>query len=797
MSPSFPVLITQCLQADFVGPVARHQPLPNALHVGAEEAARLLGEDPERGPLAQLMAWARSRPPDALELLHIRDWHDAEDPAQRDHLQSFGRHCLRGTPGAELVLGLDAAVDPLPNETFVDATGLNDFQGTALEAEFRRISGKVGGRPLRFGVIGVWTEAKVSFLLYELKTRYPDVELATCSALTASASRLQHFNALDQLARILGVQVFDSVGEFARWLDPSGDAPVQLARPSGTKVQARIAGEGMPLSGDEHLVLDHLYRDCRSLELHPLGGGFSGARVFRVASVDRMGHAEAPSVAKLGPTGLIGKERASFEKVQAVLGNSAPAVRGFVDAGSTAGIRYSYASMRQGRIRTLKSLFDAGAPTADIVRVLRHVFDEVFSPFFAAARYERLPLFEHYGFARTEVSLEGPRLVPQLQFNGHVRRNVAALAGEAAAAQQELRLADGSTAWNPCRFYEEFLPTARIPWSDSHYVCTVHGDLNGANVLVDDVGNVWVIDFFHTGPGHVLKDLVKLENDLLYLFTPLRDERELAEALRISRALREVEDLRAPLEASLPGLSTPSLVRAWEVLRELRRLGGERVREDRNPWQLDVALLRYAVHTLSFDEASPLQKRWALAAAGMWAEDVATGVPSERVLRTAWMDLAGLGLPAGAGLSVVPCPGRADWGHSLERDVAALRGEGADGLVGFISGAELAWAGVPDIPVRSAAGGLPYALHHVPDQGIPGWEDARAWVADAVARLQRGEKLVFHCLGGLGRSGMMAACVLAALGLPAAEAVRRVRDRRGPRALETEVQVAFVERFAR
>ena len=37
------MLITQCLQRDFVDPVRRHDTLPNLLHVGAAEAERLLG----------------------------------------------------------------------------------------------------------------------------------------------------------------------------------------------------------------------------------------------------------------------------------------------------------------------------------------------------------------------------------------------------------------------------------------------------------------------------------------------------------------------------------------------------------------------------------------------------------------------------------------------------------------------------------------------------------------------------------------------------------------------------------
>ena len=64
------VLITQCLQRDFVDPIGPHDPLPNLLHVGYSEAARLLGPEPAAGPLAQLIQWARGLPSDAIDLVY-------------------------------------------------------------------------------------------------------------------------------------------------------------------------------------------------------------------------------------------------------------------------------------------------------------------------------------------------------------------------------------------------------------------------------------------------------------------------------------------------------------------------------------------------------------------------------------------------------------------------------------------------------------------------------------------------------------------------------------------------------
>jgi protein-tyrosine phosphatase len=290
----------------------------------------------------------------------------------------------------------------------------------------------------------------------------------------------------------------------------------------------------------------------------------------------------------------------------------------------------------------------------------------------------------------------------------------------------------------------------------------------------------------------VLRDLIKLENDLLYLWTPLEDDDALIEALRITAALRRVEDLRAPLTESIQGVERPALRRAWAVIRFLRSVAARVCVEDRHPWQVSVGLLRYAVHTLSFDEAGPLQKRWALAAASGLAEDLVRHFEAERLLRPGWVDLDGCGLPEGAGVGVVICPGRRDRGRDLDEDLDALVACGTTALIGLITDPELAVVGVPDLPARARSVGIDYTLLRVPDQRVPTLAEAQGLVDTTLTRLQRGERIVFHCLGGLGRSGTLAACVVAALGVAPEQAVARVRAARGPRALETRMQQDFV-----
>jgi ADP-ribosylglycohydrolase len=72
---------------------------------------------------------------------------------------------------------------------------------------------------------------------------------------------------------------------------------------------------------------------------------------------------------------------------------------------------------------------------------------------------------------------------------------------------------------------------------------------------------------------------------------------------------------------------------------------------------------------------------------------------------------------------------------------------------------------------------------------------AEALVTCILDAARAGANVIIHCRGGLGRSGLAAACCLVALGHSANDAIRAVRAaRRG--AIETEAQEAFVARFA-
>ncbi len=764
------ILITQCLQNDFVKPIGRFDPLPNGLHIGHAEAHRLLGDTPAESPLNHLIAWAYREEPERLRIIHVRDWHDAGDPVQATHLQQFGPHCLADSSGADFVFDV-----PAPGRAGVDeirGLTLNDFQGTSLDALLRPLAQE----PVHIGIVGVWTEAKVLFLAYELTTRYPGFRIAVCSALTASSSRAQHFLALQQLDRILGVRVYDSVGEF---IESLGGAAEEYPLPGvhADRPRLDLAGPGSLPETDRQL-LRYLFRDCRQVRGRALDGGFSGNVVLGTVSTDLHGHEQAPHVVKIGPRNAIGQERAAFERIEEVLGNSAPRISDFADFGGRGALKYRYASMGAGPVSTFQKRYLQGMSAEAVRRALHTVFVEQLGRLYAAEELESCNLLDYYCFSS--------------KWKDHVRTRVAAILG-AEPDGPELRLPCGPPFPNPCRFYAQELDRLSAARRDTAYFAYVHGDLNGANIILDGHDNVWLIDFFHTHRGHVLKDLVKLENDLLYIFTPLPDAAALERALRVTDLLLDVEDLAAPLPpAEECGVCGPDLCRAWETLRVLRGFYAAIIRADRSALQWRIAAMRYAVHTLSFDECNVLQKQWALYTAGRLSASITATIEGQGPLRLDKLDPQ---LTAPGTLAITILPGRRDIGRSLDADLGVIVREGVTDVLCLVPEPELAHYGVPDLLARYAAQGL--RVRHLPmlDQkaaSAEGVGDTVRWLRE---RLAQGAHVVVHCAGGLGRSGLVAACLLRSTGLSAAEAIAEVRRARSPRAIENAVQEAFIESF--
>ena len=161
----------------------------------------------------------------------------------------------------------------------------------------------------------------------------------------------------------------------------------------------------------------------------------------------------------------------------------------------------------------------------------------------------------------------------------------------------------------------------------------------------------------------------------------------------------------------------------------------------------------------------------------------------------------GLALPGGGEIRMCHCPGRNHvagdsrvWARDLAADLAAIRDWGAQTLVSLIEERELAGLGVADLGDRAQAAELAWCHLPIADMAPPDARFEQAWRRhgghiDGV--LAQGGRLVLHCAGGLGRTGTLAARLLIDRGVPAVEAIERVRAAR-PGAIETAPQEAYL-----
>lgn len=753
------ILFTQCLQHDFVRPLERFEALPNLLHVGYSEARRLMGEEPRQGPVARVMEWAYAEKD--LCVIHLRDWHDPEAPEQKHHLERFGRHCLQNTPGAEFSF----PHHPRPGVEIVNSLSLNDFQATTLESHLKPFA----NQELRVGLMGVWTEAKIYFLAYELRTRYPKFQVAVCSALTASSSRSRHFEALEQMERILGIRVLHSVGEFVDYLGGKDlDTPLLGLDQRFPEV------EGLPPCGEsERVLLRYLFRDCRKVKIKVLDGGFSGNLVLGTESEDLHGHEQVPNVVKIGDQGLMGKERAAFERIQHVLGNNAPQIAEFADYQDKGAIKYRYASMDCSFSTTFQDMVESGQSQEEIDSVLDSVFGEQLQRFYKARTLEQTDLLAHYQFSS--------------RWADGLERRVESIYGGPAQGEY-LTLAPGLVTPNPVPFYRDHLD--HLKRGGRCFQSFVHGDLNGANIIVDGHRNVWLIDFFHTRRAHVLMDLIKLENDLLFIFNKLETEEDLRLSCQLYDRLLEVDDLAAGLSGSV----SPPLQRIWNTVCKLRSFYPALIDSDRSPYQWWVGALRYAAHTLGFDECNQWQKKFALYACGKLSQRILAIHQESDSLRVDWLPSKHT-KPARLGLTILP--GRADRERDLDQDLQSLKEQGVQAVVCLVPLDELERYGVKHL--LQAYRDCGFSVLHAPvvDQKVCSPRELAEMINWIEEHLSNGQSVMVHCVGGLGRSGFALAGFLVSRGVDWEKAIQIVRESRSPRAVETPLQEQAVQEFAR
>lgn len=156
----------------------------------------------------------------------------------------------------------------------------------------------------------------------------------------------------------------------------------------------------------------------------------------------------------------------------------------------------------------------------------------------------------------------------------------------------------------------------------------------------------------------------------------------------------------------------------------------------------------------------------------------------------------------GGEIGMTLCPGKivssavsGEWERDLDTDLAAIAEWGAKALVSLIEPHEFECLGVARMK-QCLPAGIEHFILPIVDGAVPSGTWERAWckVGPQVRkRVALGERVVIHCRGGLGRTGIVTARLLVEFGEEPAAAILRVRKAR-PGAIENRRQEEYVLR---
>jgi protein-tyrosine phosphatase len=137
-------------------------------------------------------------------------------------------------------------------------------------------------------------------------------------------------------------------------------------------------------------------------------------------------------------------------------------------------------------------------------------------------------------------------------------------------------------------------------------------------------------------------------------------------------------------------------------------------------------------------------------------------------------------------------------GPLLAEEISSFRNQGVDVLVSLLTQEEIEAEELQQEADLCKENDIEFISFPIPDRDVPP-RDARSagFFRTLLDRLADGKRVAIHCWGGIGRSGLVAACLLAAHEIPVESAIRALSSARGWPVPDTEGQLKWIAEFAK
>ena len=417
-------------------------------------------------------------------------------------------------------------------------------------------------------VLGGWTDQHVYHTCYELRSILGiNAKIATCSMLTGSPREDCHWTSLSRLQDALDIHHCRTVLDGIQWcngtkisLELSRSLMVIPDRSSWPIIEWKSTPPKTFDYDVDYEILAMLYRGMFRINLSTLHGGNSGGLVIYVLATSHGGHKMKPTVVKIDKRDLLAGEYDAFCRIEDILGNNAPSVRGFIELGSRAGVKFRCTGMSTGKNSTL---FDRFREKLPVSQAIKEIFENIFDGWYASKRLESVYLYDYYtkgyessigrltsalGLTAEEVMQIGSYLKsapgrepgryhrddPRCYTSGSAEEKNIVFSGLPPYPNIGFLMADKECGTRIL---------AKMP-PQNVLVTFAHGDAHLNNFIVDANQNVWVIDFaLSYSNNHILRDIIRMLSSVLYVGAPINSADQLKDMVSICSALVSMNDL--------------------------------------------------------------------------------------------------------------------------------------------------------------------------------------------------------------------------------------------------------------
>ena len=145
-------------------------------------------------------------------------------------------------------------------------------------------------------------------------------------------------------------------------------------------------------------------------------------------------------------------------------------------------------------------------------------------------------------------------------------------------------------------------------------------------------------------------------------------------------------------------------------------------------------------------------------------------------------------------LAILARPRGSDW---LGDEISGWKDEGLDVVVSLLTPSEAAELGLVEEETIVKQNGLKFISFPITDYNVPSSKlQTRKLVHELNEQLNRGQAVGIHCRQGIGRSSLVAACLLTSSGESPEIAFQHIENARGRTVPDTPEQKEWVASFA-